>query len=304
MARVTNADLMTELKDNAVMMAEMRAELKVVAKHDVTLYGPPSPGLEMKVDRMNTRFAWTWTLIGVVAVVLTVMNGLTGCQASGNLASAIDASNTQLAQRATYAAMTPGGTETPYATLTDVVPAQPSATPTSGILEITPCGAYVCETTDNQTDIDILARLCVVEVRGFGSTRDDACASVVSTVMARIFSGTYSDGTVRGTLLWNCTPEDCQQFPGYVVNGCDGILLTACPWNYPDDIEHFRDVVDHFARGRWGPGFWCSGYTYYDSRPESFTSDVCTFDRVGCNPFPPTPCAIYGDAGQYEVFHN
>ena len=156
--------------------------------------------------------------------------------------------------------------------------------------------------TDNQSDIDILARLCVVEVRGFGGMRDDACVSVVSTVMTRMNSGYLSNGTVRGTILWGCTAESCIQFPGYVVNGCAGIQPAACPWNYPDDIAHFRDVVDSYLRGRWGPGFWCSGFTYYDSRPTSLPAgwDWDTYTNGDDKTF----CVIRADNGQFEVFHN
>lgn len=230
---------------------------------------------------------------------------LTGCQdIPAPIMTQIQGAATQNAGTAT-ADIVPAQSETPTASVTSTAKyVTQTPTATSSIVEITPCGAYICERTDNQSDIDMLARLCVVEVRGFGSTRDDACVSVVSTVVTRIMTMTYSDGTVRGTLLWHCDPNSCDQFPGYVVNGCDGILPTACPWTYQADIVHFRDVVDHFLRGRWGPGFWCSGYIYYDSRPSSFTPDVCTFDKSGCQPVPPDPCAIQSDTGAYEVFHR
>lgn len=236
-----------------------------------------------------------------------------------NLLSTVGALNSTYQANATgsattYNQPTPSETRTPAqlstpATQNALETATVAPTSTPSIQEVTPCGAYICETTDNQQDEDILARLCVVEVRGFAEVRDDACASVVSTVMNRMFNLYLSDGTVRGTILWNCTETSCMQFPGYVVNGCDGIQPVACPWSYPDDIAHFRDVVDHFLRGRWGPGFWCSGYFYYDSRPQSVIGDMCAVDGlVPCytsdTMHQALACMIQSSNGQREIFHN
>ena len=119
--------------------------------------------------------------------------------------------------------------------------------------------------TPRIADLDrlYLARLCVVEVRDMSDVRVDACLSVISTVMARIREDVMSDGTIGGTIGWNCTrTSDWCQFPAYVLaEGCEGLLATACPHNYQSDIDYFRAVVDSYVdRGQRGT---CDGYLYY-----------------------------------------
>lgn len=235
-------------------------------------------------------------------ILILVVLILSACQASGPLATQIADSNTAIAQTATGAPLwttTPTASpslsdtiSTPTATYTLTPSPQPSptATPTSSIVEVPICNTSICEVPDQAEDI--LARLCVVEVRGMAEKRDAACLSIVSTVLTRMATNTYSDGTVAGTITWGCTPENgCTQFPGFVVNGCQGILPQACPWNYPDDINYF--LAD--ARlGLYGSGPHgsdeCHKFLYYDSRESSRGL--------------PGACVIEADNGQFEVFHN
>lgn len=178
---------------------------------------------------------------------------------------------------------------TPYAP-TQVPSATPTVKPTSSILPITPCGQSICEiSSQDMSDVAILARLCVVEVRGFAERREDACQSIVSTVTTRMERKELSDGTVAGTIAWGCTPTTVKcQYPAYVVWGCKDIDPQACPWSYPQDILYFENVVYHFLTGRWGPNENCLNYLYYDSRPEH-PLDACKIEALN---------------GQYEYFHN
>jgi hypothetical protein len=129
-------------------------------------------------------------------------------------------------------------------------------------------------------DVRYLARLCTVEVRGMGKNRDIACMSVVSTVLYRMAHHELSDGTVKGTIAWNCKAGDegCQ-FPAYTVNGCDGILPQACPLSYPDTVSHFAAVVAHYLAGHGKAPGVCEGYLYYGNQP---------YDRGGCEIAGPT----------------
>jgi len=184
---------------------------------------------------------------------------------------------------------------TPTATQT------PTPSPTSSIVEVTPCGDPICEveplkmaapasapTRYSQEEIDGLARLCVVEFRGFAEKRADACVSAVSTILKRMETGEYSDGTVEGTITWGCGPDTIAcQFPAYAWNGCMGIQARTCPWNYPSDIIYFRDAVWSFLEGRFPPASPCLGYTYYDSSTISSTD-----------------CIIRSSTGQVEGWHN
>lgn len=301
---VTNTELNKKLDDLLVTVASthdavtrLDTKMAVVDEHHKTLYGNGQPGLKVDVDRMKTRFAWTWTMIASVGVLLGIMQGLTGCQASGQLATQIAESNTRISVQSTYEAMTPDYTATPYPTLTatDIVPhntdtPEPTITLTPWRpVEVTPCGTAICEFPD--TDENILSRLCTVEVRGFGSKRRAACLSVISTVFKRMEMGEYSDGSVTGTILWGCTPEHgCNHFPGFVVNGCEGIVAEACPWNYPADIAYFQAVARDALNGDWEAGSAvCRGYTYYGSRDSDMRADACI---------------IESETGQREAFYN
>lgn len=222
--------------------------------------------------------------------LLPLATSLVACQPDATLWATIEASNTQGAQTATakstdvseYSTGTPTPTETPTPTPTVTL------TPWAPI-EVTPCGAAICVIPDS--DEDILSRLCTVEVRGFGSKRRVACLSVISTVQKRMRAGEYSDGSVEGTILYGCTPErGCTHFPGFVVNGCEGIVAEACPWNYPDDIAFFQAVARDALNGDWEAGSAvCKNFTYYGSRDSDMRADACI---------------ITADNGQKEGFYN
>lgn len=176
-----------------------------------------------------------------------------------------------------YPTASPTPTLTPTATLT----------PTSSIEELPTLetGTYIYEVPPE--DIEVLARLCVVEVRGMGDRRADACVSVVSTVLTRMMSRYLSDGTVAGTIAWKCYPGTLEcQFPAYSLHGCAGILPVACPWSYPDDIKYFREVVSDFVKGNVR-GNVCLGYRFYGSKRFDFTE-----------------CVIESHNGTVEGFHN
>jgi hypothetical protein len=168
-------------------------------------------------------------------------------------------------------------TQTPTFTPTVRPQPTPTITPTSSI-RLVPCGdGDICTIPDN--DVDLLGRLCAVEVRGFGSMQDTACVSVISTVYARMAQGYLSDGTVLGTIIWGCKPDSqtCE-FPAHVWFGCKGILPEACAWSYPHDIAHFTDVAQAYIddpKGLKDLVGGCMGYTYYGSLPESIAKSEC-----------------------------
>lgn len=158
-------------------------------------------------------------------------------------------------------------------------PEPPIPTPgikaTAGITEI------------SQNDVDILARLCWVEVRGYAEVMDDACLSVVSTVLLRMSYHIFSDGTVIGTVGWNCTKESqACQFPAYVIQvGCDGIIPALCPGNSPSQVDYFKTVVwSYFLHGKHGS---CEHYLYY-----------------GIQPFDQPECVVKSSNGSAEKFHT
>lgn len=185
----------------------------------------------------------TWALNVAVIVLL-----LTGVNVPAAVSRVVD---TPLPMASPHPApiVTPTATPEPRPTATPrpTVDPRPSAVPTAPF---------------NQSDREHLARLCVVEVRSMAEKRADACLSVISTVMTRIAAGQMTDGTIAGTITRGCTPESVTcQFPAYVINGCEGIIATACPHNYPDEIAYFLRVVSrYFDDGERGS---CTGYLFY-----------------------------------------
>lgn len=116
-------------------------------------------------------------------------------------------------------------------------------------------------------EIESLAALCVVEAMNMEEARLSACASILSTVFLRTAREILSDGTILGTLRWNCGVGDVWcQFPAYVTYNCEGILPSRCPWNYPDQMEYFRVVVQNILAGLLYPE-GCYDYLFYDSLP-------------------------------------
>lgn len=232
-----------------------------------------------KIPLIRKRLLAVVTLFLVLAACLTVTTttATPSAEVGGNAPAIVHTLN---AQYQTEAAFTPTATAAPINRPTG------TPTPTSSIRELPQpeTGTYIYEIPPE--DVDILARLCVVEVRGFGSQRASACASVVSTVLERMRRHYLSDGTVAGTIAWGCLPGviDCQ-FPAYVVNGCDGILPASCPHNYPGDIAYFRGVVRDFQHGQVR-GQLCLAYLYYGSRNLDMSD-----------------CVVEGN-GQREGFHN
>lgn len=171
---------------------------------------------------------------------------------------------------------------TPLASRTPAPSVTPAASPTSGIKELPTLatGTYVYEVppetggTLSDADIRTLANLCVVEVRGYGDARDPACVSVVSTVFTRMARKHLSDGTVEGTITWDCKAGDIAcQFPAYVAQGCRGIKPSACPENYPEAQTHFTIVVYEYLRLKAMTDGACTGYEYYG---------IKAFDYGGC----------------------
>lgn len=182
---------------------------------------------------------------------------------------------------------TPTSTATPTATSTSAslptptrigtrhpAPTVPPPTPRTTILEVT------------QEDLNTLARLCVVEVRGMEEVREDACLGVISTVATRAYNRIISDGTIAGTIGWGCTADsDTCQFPAHVLgSGCDGLLPAACAWSYPNDIVYFRQIVSNYFEGQGGS---CAGYIYY-----------------GITEQDPPECRLESDSGQFLNWHG
>jgi hypothetical protein len=145
------------------------------------------------------------------------------------------------------------------------------------------------------TDLEkeYLANLCVIEVRDFKDTelRKQACLSVIDTVFTRIKTGILSDGTIRGTLMWNCF-EDSEwcQFPAYVVTTAennstcgDGLIPEACPYFY--DREWAEEAVNSYIFSEIE--VTCPGYIYY-----------------GIQDFDIPECQIIDESGIFVNFHR
>lgn len=147
---------------------------------------------------------------------------------------------------------TPTNIPTPTETLTPSPIPTGNITATRAILEI------------SQEDRHRLAWLGYVEARGFsGDIQRYAVLSIISTVTTRMATGILSDGTVKGTLEWNCKAGDQEcQFPAWVASlSCDGILDSACPLFGQDTVIDIEWIVDlYFDQGERGP---CDGYLYY-----------------------------------------
>lgn len=169
-------------------------------------------------------------------------------------------------------------TQTPTAS-----PTQQSANPATCQPNSQVTIIYQASTLSAQ-DVLYLSALCVVETKSFREQRADACRSVVSTVLTRMRVQVLSDGTVSGTLTHNCNPGDLAcQFPAYVVNGCKGISLSSCPYNYPKELVFYSGVVEDYLSGKTRPS--CKGFLYYD------LSDIEVDCRIEEN-------------GQYINFHE
>lgn len=138
-------------------------------------------------------------------------------------------------------------------------------------------------------DVVYLAALCVVETKGMEERSAESCMSVVSTVLTRIEKSILSDGTVEGTITWDCNTGDLEcQFPAYVVNGCNGIVAHMCPYNYPQDLIEMFDLIHlyllqrgHTIRAK------CEGYLFY-----------------GLKEFDTPECRIESENGLFINFHN
>lgn len=118
-----------------------------------------------------------------------------------------------------------------------------------------------------EAEKNALSWLCLHEVGGMGSTRIDACLSVVSTVRARYaYSNNFPELDVISTLLkpnqFNIEFDTAQPAP-------DAELYAA--------VEQYQNGV----RGS------CNGYLFFDSVPGG-----------------PSLCVIWGAAGQFLEFHN
>ncbi len=136
-----------------------------------------------------------------------------------------------------------------------------------------------------QEEITYLAALCYVEVRGMRNRMASACASVVDTVYKRMTERKFSDGTVAGTLTFDCDPGDAEcHFPAYVVNGC--AEFANCPYNSPEQMRLFEAIVSAYLSGALRPV--CSGFIYYGMQP--FDDNECTI--------------VDTDSGQFINFHN
>jgi hypothetical protein len=159
-----------------------------------------------------------------------------------------------------------------------------SVTPAPGVAQ----GGVVEPTASvnfSQAEEQSLAALCWVECRGMLDQRAACCSSVIDTVMTRIERGLMTDGTVIGTIRYGCGPETktCQ-FPAFVTRGCKGIT-HPCPFNDPDGLALFDNVVQLYEAGAIKPS--CAGYLFYGLRK---------FDKPDCR--------IAASNGSWSNFHN
>ena len=168
-------------------------------------------------------------------------------------------------------------------------PPSPAPTPTPSpvvVTLITHKTVYTIYELSSQ-DVLYLAALCVVETKNMDGVRADACRSVVSTVLARMRNRVLSDGTVAGTLTWNCKTGDIAcQFPAYVVNGCETIKPNMCPYNYSSRLIDYVGIVDRYLRNQGSASASCTGYLFYDLRHDG------------------TDCKIEATNGSYINFHQ
>lgn len=311
--RITIAGLYKQLTDFRAQFDQlalnyadhMQHEQPWMQKVDEALFGidgdEDKPGLHRDVAEIKRyiRSGWTlfkWTAGTVIGAAITIgITSLVGCRATGELATAISQSNTQGAQTATaistdISTLTatppdivrhniPTGTPEPTITLTPwrpvTVTPRPSTTPVDHIIEL------------NTDEVEWLSATCWIEGRGFGDRRVDLCASVVSTIMYRTRNHFDSDGTVRGTLTFRCTPEsEWCAFPSWAVTGCEGIVPEVCPFYDTDGMIYFRGVVLGYLSGQFTAP--CADFPFYDSRPD----------------IPDGACLIEDGRGNTEVFHN
>jgi hypothetical protein len=130
-----------------------------------------------------------------------------------------------------------------------------------------------------------LAALCWVECRGMQDQRSACCSSVIDTVMTRIERNKITDGTITGTIRFQCYANTLAcQFPSYVTRGCQGIN-SPCPFNDEEGMELFSMVVQLYDHGAIKPT--CSGYLYY-----------------GLKDFDKPECRVQASNGQWVNFHN
>lgn len=177
--------------------------------------------------------------------------------------------------------ISPTPTETPTA----------SPTPCCGtpIVTVTPYPTVITTgipgiTEVSEEDVQILARLCATEIRAMRALREDACLSIIATVDKRIRLGKYSDGTIRGTVGWNCHADSqtCH-YPASTIWGCEGFKPGACWWDFQDDVRWFEPTVWRYFFGERGR---CDNYLNYGSRET---------DMGDC---------VIEDNGQREGFYN
>lgn len=129
-------------------------------------------------------------------------------------------------------------------------------------------------------DMEWLSALCWAETRGMAEMRDEACVSVVDTVLTRVSINFLSDGTIEGTITYGCGPGVLAcQFPAYSVNGCAQAQRNAhsCPYDDPDGMADFRRIIEQYLMGILAPP--CSGYVYYGSR--NLDPDECVIQGGG-----------------------
>lgn len=291
MAGVTNRQIMDKIELLLVGQARHDEKLKVVDDHHKILLGNGRPGLVSEWTTWKGYAKGAAAVFSVVITLLGVAQALTACQASGNLASAIDASNTQLAQQATYAAMTPGGTPTGYPTQTAT--ASDTATPRATLTPWTPVTVTPHASTtpiNGVVEIDAdavqwLARLCWVESRSFGEARLRVCANILSTVFRRTTNRELSAGDIYSTLTWDCkTGDETCQFPAWVTqDGCEGIVI--CPDFDEEGMLFYRGVVMNYLLGYITPS--CPSRLYYGNQPHDMID-----------------CVIEGPHQEREGFHD
>lgn len=115
-------------------------------------------------------------------------------------------------------------------------------------------------------EAEVLANLCIIEVRDFDTeTRAGACWSVIDTVLTRIASDTLTDGTIPGTITYDCyAGDEACQFPAYAVyavEGCAGLIDAACP--YYHEREWASQAVGQYWVAKELGMIPCTGYLYY-----------------------------------------
>lgn len=260
MARQTQGEKIEAINVRIGIMAEQVETIFTALTGDIK---EGKPGLLVRTDRLEQQWgAVRWFLMAIVLALIPL--AVNSCQQRLETNQERQVIAEVVQQEQAERTPTPTPTRTPPL---DTSTPSPSLTP-----EVTPILASAVE-------IKALSGLCWVETRGMGLKKPTACASVLSTVFTRAYKKLLSDGTILGTIRWECREDSVTcQFPAFVSFGCEGIT-HPCPFDDPKGMVEFMGYVYQYLYGKLTGE--CSGYAYYnvDDLSEEGAGCVITNDK-------------------------